>query len=194
MRVLFNLLIGFAIFTSGLTLTLSIYPGMLNGLVGFTSISGLWLVLLGSAAIVTLRFWFKPEASARKFAVRLALATLLILIVSYGLLTFYVPRRIAFQLSRPAFERWLVEHPNEPPGIRAIQTQLGLYRVDELAADDSGGRYFRVYSHGDGLAPDTVSYGFAYQPHPERTPFGAARYGIRPLGGKWYWFRVSNDW
>ena len=46
----------------------------------------------------------------------------------------------------------------------------------------------------DGISPDRMSYGFAYKPNAEGTPFGASRYRVFRLGDDWYWFRVSDDW
>ena len=40
-----------------------------------------------------------------------------------------------------------------------------------------------------------MSYGFAYRPNRQGSPFGAARYGVWRLSGSdWYWFRASDDW
>ena len=75
-----------------------------------------------------------------------------------------------------------------------MNQRLGIYLVDEYAADPRGGVYFRVYSGTDGIGPDQMSYGFAYKPNRKGTPFGAARHRLFRLGNDWYWFRASDDW
>lgn len=189
-----NLLLFYAIFTCALTLVLSIYPGVLNGFLGFMAIAFLWLILLAACAIAGIKLWFRRKEPSLKSEFQRLTITLLILIVSYSLLKFYVPRRIGFFFSRPAFVQWLAKNPSKTNQPRLIETKLGIYQVDEYASSSDGGNYFRVYSHGDGLGPDTVSYGFAYQPNSQTSPFGAANYHIYPLGDGWYWFQASNDW
>lgn len=192
MSARFNLIL--AAFTCSVTLLLSVVPGVLNDFLVFIAIASLWLLLVIRLAVDAIALWFKRKEPTTRTAFRRFIVTLLIPIVSYGLLTFYLPRRIAFNLSRPAFEQWLAENPTLTNKPRSINTQLGIYKVDEYASELPSGHYFRVYSHGDGLGPDTVSYGFAYQPNPEKSPFGAAYYTIYPLGNQWYWFQASNDW
>ena len=82
-----------------------------------------------------------------------------------------------------------------PSSDRALplNRRLGIFQVDEYAADPRGGVYVRVHSGGDGLGPDIMSYGFAYQPNSKGTPFGAAEYQTFAIGRGWYWFRASDD-
>ena len=75
-----------------------------------------------------------------------------------------------------------------------LNRRLGFYGVDEYAADPRGGVYFRVYTGGDGIGPDQMSYGFAHKPNSEGSPFGAASYRVHRLGGDWFWFEASDDW
>ena len=114
--------------------------------------------------------------------------------MSYGLLKFYVPRRIGFALARPAFEQWLTEHPDKLAEGRQIGAKFGIYHVELAISGDWNDTYFQTHQHGGGLGPDTVSYGFAHQPNFHQSPLGSAYYRVYPLGGKWYWFRASNDW
>ncbi|WNZ45328.1 hypothetical protein Q2T42_26420 [Leptolyngbya boryana CZ1] len=183
-----RLLLLFALFTCSLTLVLSIYPGLLNGFVVFVAIALLWLILIGWVAISTLQAWRNQSSMRPVIAIALMLA------ISYGLLKFYVPRRVAFAFSRPAFEQWLAAHPEKLPEGRELNSKLGIYQVEDYFAGDGDDHYFRTYHHGDGLGPDTVSYGFAYQPNLKQSPLGAAGYKLHPLEGKWYWFIASNDW
>jgi len=110
------------------------------------------------------------------------------------LLQFYVPRRMAFAVSRASFESIVPSaRPSEYQGT-LLNRRLGIYLVDEYAADSRGGVYFRVYRGSDGLGPDRISYGFAYKPNASGTPFGAAGCQLFRLGNDWYWFRASDDY
>jgi hypothetical protein len=71
--------------------------------------------------------------------------------------------------------------------------RLGVYSVDRYAADPRGGIYFRTHAGPDGIGPDTMSYGFAFWPNREGTPFGKAGYGLSHMVGDWYCFSASND-
>ncbi|WP_139228486.1 hypothetical protein [Planctomicrobium piriforme] len=66
--------------------------------------------------------------------------------------------------------------------------------MKDYATDPRGGVSFRTHTSPDGIGPDTMSYGFAYHPNGEGTPFGAAGYQVRRLQNGWYWFMTSNDW
>jgi hypothetical protein len=117
-----------------------------------------------------------------------------LLIGTYVLLKFYVPRRIAFAASRAAFEQMVPPATPSDFGGTALNRRLGIYPVDEYAADPRGGVYFRVHKGRDGIGPDVMSYGFAYKPNRQGTPFGAAHYRVFRLGDDWCWFRASDDW
>lgn len=182
---------------------LSIYPGLLQSLpaiLAFLSIGMTWVWIVGCTIFfgwveIAERLQSSVAMNWRsQFSKATVIRIVLIAIVSigsYGLLKFYVPRRIAFSLSRPAFDRGLEKTP-QGTNIRSLQ--FGVYKIEAYAIDRRGGQYFRAYSHGDGLGPDTVSYGFVYQPNSEGSPFGDAYYGIHPLGKGWYWFEASGDW
>ncbi len=193
-RIGFNLLLTIAIFISSLTLLLSIYPGIMNGLAMFMGIALLWLLLIGGIGIAAIALWLRRADSSMKWGCRRLTTILLILAISSCLLKFYVPLRIGFFFSHSAFEGWLAAHPSSTSKPQLIDTKFGIYQVDEYFSGSRGDKYFRVYSHGDGLSPDTISYGFSYQPNPEGSPFGAAGYNIYQLGDGWYWFKTSNDW
>ncbi|HEY9646289.1 MAG TPA: hypothetical protein V6C88_07970 [Chroococcidiopsis sp.] len=198
-RSLTLLLIFALIFCAGV-LALSIYPGMLQG---FTVILLCLLLLLGFGLAIAIYFvrivWQQRGRSRQRMLLRLG-AIAFIFVGTYGLLKFYVPRRLAFALSRPAFEQWLFSDPPLlaappfAPGEPQPPIQLGAYVFDQAIADPRGGVYLRVNYHGDGLGPDILSYGFAYQPNLEGSPFGNASYQIYALGDGWYWFQASDDW
>lgn len=101
-----------------------------------------------------------------------------------------IPRRIALWAVRREFEALLA---GAPQGKGPLGRRVGCFYVDEYGTDDEGGVYFRTASHPDGIGPDTMSYGFAYRPHPKLTPFGGAGYKTVWLFGDWYWFMVSDD-
>jgi hypothetical protein len=105
-----------------------------------------------------------------------------------------MPRRVAFILSRPVFQRHIATaspnwHEDEP-----LRRRLGAYYVDISATDPRGGVYFRTHAGPDGIGPDTMSYGFAYRPNREGSPFGRAGYHLSHMVGDWYLFWASNDY
>lgn len=99
----------------------------------------------------------------------------------------------AFFVSRPAFERRLADAPESDFG-EPLDEWLGLHRVNEWARDPRGGVYFQTLWHLEGIGPDAMSYGFAWRPNPEGSPFGAARYRRLQVLGNWYLFAASDDW
>ena len=170
-------------------LLLSLWPGF---------VVGCWLVLayplilaLGVAWLVVV-FWGTRRKLASPIGARAALVAPIVVCLTYGTLRYYIPRRLAFAACQVMFERHLAAAPKGWPA--PLGRWLGIYRVDEYAADDRGGVYFRTGATADGIGPDTLSYGFAYRPNRQGSPFGGARYGVYRLYGDWYWFRASNDW
>lgn len=192
MRTYFNVLLFFTLLICGFTLALSSQLGLFQDLFVFLGMALLWLgLLIGIGIAVMILFIHLQEQPLRPLLIRLSII-LVILGTSIGLLKFYVPIRIGFLASRPAFDRWLAQNPN--PANRSLKTQLGWYEVNHYAVDPRGGHYFRVHQGGDGLGPDIMSYGFVYRPNSEGTPFGAAEYRGYHLDGDWYWFHASDDW
>lgn len=106
-----------------------------------------------------------------------------------------LPLRLAFAISRPAFERYL--EPGDPVDVtrrdHSFDRRLGLYHVDNRAVDRRGGVYFRTRQGADGLGPDVMSHGFAYRPNHEGTPYGRSGYSLKHLFGSWYRFQASDD-
>jgi len=167
----------------------SLWPGYAGG--GWMC---LLLPLIGGLAVA----WFVVavmRAVERQrppsFPLRRLLFTPSIVVLTFALLLFYVPRRIAFWFVRGEFERHVASAVRSKSGGKPLG-RIGIYAVDEYAADPRGGVYFRSGSQPS-WGPDRVSYGFAYKPNKKGTPFGAAEYGVWPLGGGWYWFRASDD-
>lgn len=171
-------------------LVISIHPGLLNDLLFFAVLVAVVMALpvgitLVIYALISYRrgdIWI-PWAEMK--------IALLILSVTLVALYFYLPLRISFAACRGSFEALLVSSPASDP---RFDRRIGPYRIDQCLVDDGGGTYFRVHEGGDGIGPDTISYGFCHLPDPQGSPFGAAKYRTYPLGNDWYWFRASDDW
>ena len=116
------------------------------------------------------------------------------LVLTAGLLVVGVPRRLAFRLSRPAFEEVLQEARSSPGGMLDVDRWLGIYEVDECAVDERGGVYFRTYECQAGIWVDRMSFGFVHEPNEEGSPFGAADYHGYRVSGDWYVFEANDDW
>jgi len=177
-------------------LVISIYPGVLNNLI--FPIMLLSFLLIPVAAIVAIVVWviYRQKGIFKSIQVpwRQIAIVFSILFCSYGLIKFYIPRRIAFSVSRASFENYLSQTASTEVSHSSLNHRLGVYFVDEYASDPRGGAYFRVYSCGDGIGPDQMSYGFVRSPNRQGTPFGAASYRLYRLGHDWYWFCASDDW
>jgi len=195
-RAIGNVAVLLTVGACAMTMAISTYPGVLGDLlflVFLLAIPALPLVLVaGVVALVLmsrrgmLKGWRFPWRHAGVIAA-IALATGI-------LLWLHMPRRLAFAISCPAFERRLATAPMSASANTSLRRRLGFYRVDEYAADPRGGVYFRVYSGPDGLGPDRMSHGFAYRPNTQGTPFGAASYRVYRLNEDWFWFHASDDW
>jgi hypothetical protein len=196
MKITFNVVIALTALACLVALAISIYPGILNDLL-FIGILLSFLVVpvVGIVGVIVfLVLAHKGKLRGLRIPWKHVAVVFALLFGTYVLLKFYVPRRIAFAASRAAFEQMVPQAtPSEYQGT-PLNRRLGVYKVDEYAADARGGVYFRVYSGSDGIGPDRMSYGFAYKPNQEGTPFGAARYRLFWLGNDWYWFCASDDW
>jgi hypothetical protein len=174
-------------------LAISIYPGVLNDLLSLVVV----LVVLGSPIlllifVVLLYLQYRRGTQSEvPFPWKYSTIALLILSMTYVALHYYLPRRVAFAACRTTFQRLIDEGVVDSPEFNRL---IGPYYIDECRVDERGGTYFRVYSGGDGLGPDVMSYGFCYRPNDEGSPFGAAHYRTFRMGKDWYWFRVSDDW
>lgn len=196
MKTTANIAIALTALACVVALAVSIYPGVLNDLLFLAVLLSFLIVpIVGIVALVTLIVLVcKGKLKGMRIPWRQAAVVLAILFFTFVLLRFYVPRRFAFAASRSSFEQLVTQAAPSEFGGTALNRRLGVYQVDEYAADPRGGVYFRVYTGGDGIGPDQTSYGFAYRPNTKGTPFGAAHYGVFRLGNDWYWFLASNDW
>lgn len=109
-----------------------------------------------------------------------------------ALLAFDVPQRLVFAFSKSSLEDLadaaLIDHVAKARG----PVVAGAYHVDTYVVDERGGVYFRTCVGNDMI--DTLSFGFAFHPNQDGTPFGNAHYELRHLSGEWYAFSVSDDW
>lgn len=184
---------GLTIGGGGILLALSLWPGFTGGC--FMCFVLPLIFLLGIV-------WLHAVLTELVAVVRRAKSTInprfLIAPVVVGLtlllLTYYVPRRVAFLILRPQFDRLIATLPSDDHRPAELNKWIEVYRVDKYAIDPRGGVYLRTNTSQDGLGPDTVSHGFVYLPNSKGSPFGAARYRVRPISGGWYWFGASNDY
>ncbi len=178
-------------------LTLAVWPGMIEDLVfGFPFLcvslpllGFLFLLLFGLAVRDPAT---RPESPVRRrwWGVRSAV----IMFGTLGLLWLHVPQRIAFAFCHADLRGLVDDAPDEEFRGDELASQVGPYRVDRYALDKRGGVFFRTATGPDGIGPDQMSYGFAFRPNGQGTPFGNAHYGHHHLFGDWYVFAASNDW
>jgi hypothetical protein len=131
------------------------------------------------------------KATARRW--RWLILPPIVVALSLILIRYGIPRRVAFVLSRPAFERHIAMAPANRHEGKPLERWLGVYYVDRYAADPRGGVYFRTHAGPDGIGLDTVSYGFAFRPNRDGSPYGRAGYHLSHMVGDWYCFSASND-
>lgn len=121
-----------------------------------------------------------------------------IVIITLGVLYLRIPLRIGFLISRSEFEA-LAQQASPPvnsqpsSGVTTLNRWIGPYHVSEWAVDPRGGVYFKTSEERDGIGPDRVSNGFAYQPNWKGSPFGASGYRFMRISGDWCTFRASDD-
>lgn len=177
-------------------LALAVWPGVLEDAafgLPFVCLSlpllGFWFLMLVCLAARELVGTATSPTSHR----RRGCWSALIMFVTLGLLWFHVPQRIAFGLCCSELQELTAAAPaNERRGAE-LGRQIGPYWVDRYSADRRGGVFFRTYRCTEGIGPDELSYGFAFQPNGKGTPFGNASYRHRHLFGDWYVFAASDD-
>lgn len=183
-----------------LSLTLqviSLWPGLLSNVLWWVIISGIICVpLLAAAGIVLavflIRLFLKSPNAAVRPVLYLAVGGMVFLA---ALVWIYIhgPLRMAFYITQSSFKPYLGE-PIEK-GTRYYTTaRIGIWNIDRRETDFRGGRYFRIGKGPDGFGPDIISYGFAYRPNKDGSPFGNAKYHLSRLNKDWYFFSASDDW
>lgn len=176
--------------TAGALLFLSLWPGVLGGLVfGFPDFV-LYLPLLAAWTLTVVAVGLS-DLRRRPERRRWGLLAAAVWAGTALLLWGQIPRRVGLAVSLPSFTE-LADGP--PAEAVPLGRRLGLYRVEWYGPDRRGGVYFRTRYGPNGIGPDGMSYGFAFRPNAEGTPFGNAYYGCQHLFGDWYWFWASDDW
>jgi len=179
----------FSTVASGVLLALSVSPGMLEQIPGRPAlIVGLIVVLLtGGLGVWHLFRPADPETPRHRTVALICLANA---IATPFLLIAHTPRRIVFGNHRPQFEALLANAP--PGGDRVpvnLNADLSIYWIDQWGTDARGGTYFRTLI---AAGPDQRSFGFAYRPNAEGSPFGDTGYELQHLTGDWYSFAASD--
>lgn len=177
-------------------LALAIWPGLIGGVVfGFplfvisVPALGIWFLLLVCLGLFDLAGCWKADNRRRW-----GLWSAAIMFVTLALLWFHLPQRIAFALWASELEAAAEKVAAEQSPAHHGPIQAGPFRIDDYVRDERGGVFFRTRTGPDGIGPDTISYGFAFRPNTEGTPFGNAQDKHHHLFGAWYAFAASDDW
>jgi hypothetical protein len=176
-------------------LVLNIYPGVLEDLLllglCFFACFGPAIVIVAIVSLIVMAV--KGQLRQIRIPWRRVGVVFVLVLVTGLLVKFNAPRRVGVSCLGWSFQALVSQAPTAKYVGVKLNRLVGLYYVNEYAADERGGVYFRTYSGRDGSGPDTLSSGFAYRPNLKGTPFGAARYKLHPLNAEWYWFQVSDD-
>jgi hypothetical protein len=174
-------------------LVLSIWPGLLDGEGGQIVLVGLVIavVLAWLLAVFEARTPGACQASGRSRTTIVLVSSFVLGCVTLAVILVRIPCRVTFRPFRSQFAD-LIERSSSSPGTRMdIGRFVGPWYVDSVARDEHGGVFVRTWSTAE--FADTLSYGFAYRPSEDRSPFGGAHYQLRPIGQDWFIFRVSDD-
>ena len=202
-------------------------------------------LISGQVAIVVAGICFliwllnKVPPHLRPLLKRTSLLIFGLLLCTFGLVHSNLPFRLAFDASRLEFEQLLnnpqvainltrSEHVHRECNGRCtgfavaipFEQHVGMFFVNDYAADSRGGLYFRVSKYLPLFSIDQFSCGFVTHPNPHATPFGAAWYELTPIEPvvvpllskvdrtnegtdrdrdneqhhDWHWFCVSDDY
>lgn len=178
-------------------LGLAVWPGMLEDAVfsfPFFCLSlpllAFWFVLLLALSLRDVVRKQDPAIKRRRWA----LWSTAVMLATIGLLWFHVPQRLVFACLHNELRASLNVNPTDARGGEVFDRRVGPYSIDRYGADRRGGVFFRTHIGPDGIGPDQMSYGFAFRPNGQGTPFGNARYRYRHLFGEWYVYAASDDW
>jgi hypothetical protein len=177
-------------------LAMSVWPGVVADVVfaiPFVLLTlpflAFWTLLLVALA---LRDLCRRRDPARR-AGRYGLLSAGLLVGTLGLLLASVPQRAAFALCASAWTSLAEERLRGGATGEGGKARVGPYLIDRSRVDRRGGVFYRTHT-GPGIGPDQMSYGFAFRPNGQGTPFGNAGYRLRHLTGEWYVFQASDDW
>jgi hypothetical protein len=191
MRTLFWITAG----TTALIFRLSLWPGFWPDLLSSCLLIVLiapWMVIVIISAGLGILDTIEtvPQSFERRKWRRRTFALTMVTLV---LVSFDVPKRIAFACHVTAFEKLRTSIGDEELHDPNTHETIGLYTVQELASDGKGAVYFCT---GDGSGPGLFEHryhGFAYRPNDHVTPWGGDRYRLQHLFGNWYSYTVSID-
>ncbi len=184
-----------ALFGVGL-IVLSLYPGMASTLFDLAFFTALfWIPVVGIAGVVVfvqvirslIRDWRQTMPLVGLFCLSGVVGMLCLILAISG-----IPRGIAFRASAGEFKSLCSSAQQSEYMGNKLNKRIGVWTVDRYAADPRGGVFFRTGTAADFV--DTISYGFAYHPNTNGTPFGNAGYWLSEVESGWYYFWVSNDW
>lgn len=183
-----------ALVLCAVSLVISVYPGALQQLLFVLVLLGIVGVPLWLIGFVILLFARRRKGLNQGdfFPKRYVPVTVVVLVLTYAVLKYYVPRRIVFAMHRPSFAAHVAAAPESEWSGEPLDEQIGIYHVDEYAKDPRGGVYFRTGTTTNMI--NIVSWGYVYKPNDEGSPFGNAYYRVHPLGDGWYWFVADDDW
>jgi len=180
----------FCVTGSGVLVFLSVVPGMLEQVPDRVAwiVGGVFAFLAGILAVRHLLRSMRAERPRPRPTS--GIIVLLALVLTPILLYTHTPRRQVFKTYQPQFDALLARAP--PAGDHStvnLNVDLQQYWIDEWGTDIRGGTYFRTMV---GAAPDRRSFGFAYRPNVDGSPFGDAGYELQHLTGDWYSFAASD--
>lgn len=180
-------LLKMSVIPGGLAKWLVEIPYLLISLPLFLAWLGMPFLLAFHDLLTRLFNWPRPEG--KRWGVR----CVGLVVVFCAMLASHLATVITFPLFQDAFEQLVKTSPAKRDFSGFASQKIGPYPVDDYCADDRGGVYFRTNTGRDGLGPDTVSYGFAFRPNLQGTPYGNTSYELTQLFGDWYTFSASND-
>ena len=163
------------------------FPFFLVAFFTFPIVAG---IILATVIFVVIRF--KKEKENSISALKYLLGSGVVVAVSCMMVYLHISLRAAFYLTENSLTEIVESQEFTPESLQS--RQIGLWCIDKCKTDDTGGVYLRIGGEMDGISPDWISYGFAYRPDPELTPFGRAGYELTGLAGEWYFFSVSDDY
>lgn len=159
--------------------TLGLFPGIVSTSCALPSVIGIF-GLVGAAV------WFRAVVATKtRWWVALGLAAAVVGVAEAA--NYKMIAKAVFPLFRSDFERRALSLRT---GERIQNERIGIYHVDEIAAEKRGGIYFRISRGGFMLSEDSV--GFVYRPNPEGSPWGDERYWLMPIDQDWSVFGASS--
>jgi hypothetical protein len=163
---------------SGVVLGLDMVPGVLDQFL-------VWPVyaLAGVYALMAVGFGLRALVRGPNMSRAHAVVVLANIILTPYLVETRTVQAMVFERKRAQFERLVLQAPaadRHAPVLLAAD--FGIFVVDRWGTDDRGGVYFRS------VETLHTSYGYAYRPNAQGSPFGDVGYELHPLAGDWYAF------